>query len=449
MASTKTEELLKMDSELLLHPLTNVGETSGIVIDSGSGIILRDTEGKEYIDCSSQLGYCTLGHGNKEILEAIYNQMSKLEAAHMFWGMSNTSVIGYAKELAEIVPEGLSHFQFTSSGTEATDAAIKAARLFWRLQGKDKYKIVSLYGAYHGFGMATWATNIGMGKCWANVGPEAPGFVHIPPYYCYRCPFGLKYPDCDIRCARYLGEVIANEGPNSVAAFMAEPVMGAGGYIWPPPEYWPMVRKICDDYDILLIGDEVHSGLTRNGKYFALQHWDVKPDVITLAKAITSGYIPFGALAISDRIFQGLKGYNFPTGPTYSGHPAGCSAASAVLKIYKRDKIAEHSTMVAEHMMSRLKAEFASLPCVGDISEAKGLMIGLDLVANKSTKALLEPSVALEFWRQALEKGLLSRTLQGYYGNRLLIAPPCIISVEEADRILDIFLPILAGIKAN
>ena len=449
MVSKRTENLLKVDAERVIHPLTVVGWNAGVVIEGGRGLMVQDTEGKEYIDCCSQLGYCTLGHGNKEIIDAVVKQMNKLEASHLFWGMSNAVDIECSQELAKVVPEGLGHFQLTCSGTEATDASIKAARLFWRLQGKDKFKIISLFASYHGFGMATWASAFGRGSVWSGVGPPAPGFIHIPPYYCYRCMFGLKYPDCNIQCARYLAQVIENEGVDSVAAFMAEPVQGASGYVWPPPEYWPMVRKICDDYNILLIADEVHSGFTRSGKLFALQHWDVTPDMIAMAKGITSGYIAFGGLAINDRIYQVLKGHPFPTGPTYSGHPVGCAAAMATLNIYNRDKVADNSRQVAKHMMERLKAEFVPLPCVGSLSEAKGLMLGLEIVADKATKTPPDPAIGKQWHKQILEKGLFTRPFLGNYANRIMIAPPCIITVAEADRILDILLPTVAAIKPS
>jgi len=260
--------------------------------------------------------------------------------------------------------------------------------------------------------------------------------------------FGLKYPDCDVQCARYLAEVIQSEGVGNVAAFMAEPVMGGGGLIAPPPEYWPMVRKTCDEHDVLLIGDEVHSGFVKTGKMFALQNWNVTPDIMAMAKSINNGFVPFGGVAINDRIYQVLKDNTFWHGYTYSGHPVGAAASIATLNIYARDKVVDNAAKVGKHIAERLEAEFKPLPCV-DGYTALGLMIGVEIVANKATKAAFSPEMRSNIQRQMWDKGVLARPIAGYAGTRLYIAPPCIITVEEADKMLDIVLPVIASLKPS
>ena len=448
MVSKRTEELVKWDAEHIIHPFTAVGQNAGLVFEKGHGIWIQDTEGKEYIDMGAQLGYALLGHGNKEIADAVQEQISSLGANHIWFGWSNAKTIECAQKLAEVMPKGLDHFHFTSGGSEAVDSALKMARLYWSFQGKSKWKVICFYGAYHGFGGSTWATSVGKGNVWEGIGPPTPGFVFVPSYHCYRCMFGLKYPDCNMQCARYLAEVIDGEGVQTVAAFMAEPVMGAGGLISPPPEYWPIVRKICEEHDVLLIGDEVQCGFVKTGKMFALQNWGVTPDIMAMAKAINSGYVPFGAVAINDRVYQVLKDNPFWHGYTYCGHPVAAAASVVTLNIYLRDKVAENAAKVGKHIAERLEAEFKSLPCVGSYT-ALGLMIGVDIVANKTTKAPFPPAMRSSIQQQMLEKGILARPIAGYGGTRLFIGPPCTITVEEADKMLDILLPIIAAIKPS
>jgi len=449
MVSKRTEELIKWDQEHIIHPHCPVGHNVGLVFERGHGIMLQDTEGKEYIDCSSQLVNLNLGHGRKEIINAVLEQMNKLEFAHVFAGVSNAASIECSQKLAEITPEGLDHFHFTSGGSESTETALRIARLYWHNQGKNKFKIISLFDAYHGpSGGVVEATSLAKGLFWRGFGPPAPGFVHMPSYYCYRCVFDLEYPGCDIRCAQYLAKVIENEGADSVAAFMAEPVQGAAGQISPPPEYWPIIKKICDDYDVLLIGDEVMSGFTRTGKMFGMQHWNVKQDIMPMAKGITSGYIPFGAVAINDRVYEGLKDRPFAHGHTYSGHPVGAAASVATIDIYIREKIADNAAKVGRHVLERLEAEFKSLPCVGNFT-GLGLMIGVEIVTDKATKAVPDPAIMNQWRMQVWERGLYFRWPAGTYGSRIFICPPCITTVEEADRILDNLLPTVAAIKPS
>jgi putrescine---pyruvate transaminase len=259
---------------------------------------------------------------------------------------------------------------------------------------------------------------------------------------------GKEYPECGIACAQQLDAIIKNEGPDSVAAFIAEPMHGTAGDIPPVPEYWPMVREICDKHDVLLIADEVMTGFGRTGKAFAMQHWNVLPDMLCMAKGITSTYAPFGALGLGEKVYAGLKGMAIP-GQTYGGHPLGAAVASKVMEIYVRDKIFENCAAMGEYAMGRLIREFSPLPHVGEIS-GLGLQIGIEIVEDKAARKGFAPEsgVMLDIFRKALAAGLLVRETDQSWSpsNRLSFAPPLIVTPAEVDRMLDILFPIVAGL---
>lgn len=442
MVSKRTEELLSWGRENILYPNCSVGQNVGVVFEKGYGVILQDTEGKEYIDAGSQLVNVNLGHSRKEIIDAVVEQINKLQYTSLFYGYSNTANIDCSRKLAEITPEGLDHFMFTSGGSESTESAFRIARLYWSNKGKNNYKIISLYNGYHGVSFGALSAT-GMERLWTGLEPLLPGFIHIPSYYCYRCAFGQEYPDCNIQCARFLAETIDKEGAQSVAAFVAEPVQGVGGSIAPPPEYWPMVRKICTEYDVLLIGDEVMTGFGRTGKLFGLQNWDVKPDMMTLAKGITSGYLPFGAVAINDKIFEGIKGPLFMPLFTYSGHPVCSAAAVKAMEIYIKEELAEKAAELGQYALERFDAEFRPLHHVGTI-HGLGLLLSIEIVRDKATKSMV--NVVDQVRKQGLETGLIIRVCGG---NKIQFAPPLVITKEQLDRALDILYTIVATIELS
>jgi putrescine aminotransferase len=446
--SKRTEELNKADLEHIVHPYCMVGEHTGIVFErTRDRIYLIDTEGKEYIDVNAGLMCCNLGHGQKEIQDAIVDAIRKTDYTTCFYGFSNVYVIECAQLLSEITPGDLNHFYFVSGGSEASDTATKIARLYWHYKGKDtKQKIISLYNSYHGeTGISTYLTRMGQGAPQRGFGVEPGGYLRIPFYYCYRCLFNAKYPDCDMLCARFLRSVIESEGADSIAAFLAEPIQGSGGVIDPPPEYWPMVRKICTDYDILLICDEVMSGFARTGKMFAIEHWNIIPDMMIMAKGITSAYIPFGAVAFNNEIHETLKGYVFMHALTYSGHPIASAASVAALKLYKKQRVVENAAKVGSYIRQRLEAEFLPLPCVGNIG-GKGMFQAVELVNDKQSKIVLDPKVKLDLWRNMLDSGLYGR-ITGALLNRMFITPPCTMTIEEAGKALDIIVSLVAELK--
>jgi putrescine aminotransferase len=444
MDSASTSELLKWDKEHVIHPMAPVGTDPTIVMAGGEGIYVKDSDGKQYLDGASQLTCINLGYGQTEIADAVAEQMKQLAYSHSFFGNCNTANIECSRKLAQLTPTGLNHFFYTLGGSGSIDTSFRIARTYWKNKNKGgKFKIISLHNSYHGvnFG-AVSATALRYGQFAAWVQPVVPGFLRIPSYYCYRCGFDLKYPDCGIECAKFLAYTIKQEGPDNVAAFVAEPVHGTAGSIVPPPEYWPMVRKICTENDVLLIADEVMTGFGRTGKMFGTQHWDVVPDIMALAKGLTSAYLPLGAVAIIDEVAEGLKGAPV-FGFTYSGHPVCSAAATKVMEIYERDNVVENAAEMGGYALNRLKAECESMPCVGEVAGI-GLMIGIEIVQDKPshTPFPVEQNVPMGIGNEAREKGLLIRA-----SDRLAFTPPLIIKKDEVDKAIDILVPILGAVK--
>lgn len=450
MNSKNTEELLKWDAGHIVHSKWAIGGNNGVILDKSHGIYLQDTEGKEYIDSGSQLICVNLGYGQKELIDAIREELDKLQYGTLFFGFSNEASIKCGQKLSELVPEGLDHFNFTTGGSESVDLALRLARLYWSAKGTSKYKIIALYDSYHGTaGGGLAVTGSGRGGLARGVSPLMPGFIHVPSYYCYRCMFGKEYPSCNIHCARYLAEIIEKEGADSIAAFIAEPEMGTSGMIAPPPEYWSMIREICTRYDVLLIADEVMTGFGRTGKMFAVENWGVKPDIMIMAKGITSAYLPFGAIAFSAEIWDTLKGRIFIS-YTYAGHPVCAAAAVKTMEIYKRDKVVENAAKVGKYALERLKRQFEPLPCVGEVG-GLGLMLGVEIVADKATKRPFDRKLNImqQLQDRALEKGLYIRVsdIGSTPGDRIAFCPPLVITAEEVDKALDVLHPILATLK--
>jgi len=448
MVSKRTQELLALDLKYLVHGFAVVGsEDVWPIIERAEGVKCWDTEGNFYYDAASQQTSNTLGHGQKEIIDAICEQARKLQFAHLLARQSNVPIIEYAAELAKVVPAGMAHFFFTNGGTEAVETSFKLARLYWHVHGKPKYKIISLQDGFHGAGMGSAAaTRAGSGAFWTGYAPLAAGFIQAPTFYCNRCAFNLKYPSCDIICARYVEKVIRAEGADSVAAYIAEPVMGAAGNVAPPPEYFPIVRQICSQHDVFMIADEVQTGFGRTGKLWGQEHWPVSWDIMTTAKAINGCYIPFGATLLSDRVFEGLKGTMLWHGFTQHGNPICAAAASAALKIIFRDKMVENAEKVGSYVLERLNREFKKLPIVSDCS-GLGLMLGIELVRDKKSMTPFDTETTRKWLRGVLKRGLNARMALARDYSRLRFNPPIITTPKEADGMLDILYTSLAELK--
>jgi putrescine aminotransferase len=431
------------DLAYVLHPATPLQshpEEGPKIMVEGHGIYVKDLEGREFIDGLSGLWNVNVGHGRAEIGEAVRDQVAKLAFAPSFFGFSNLPAIELASRLNAMTPPHLSRVFYTSGGSETNESALKIARYYFKLNGQpSRIKIISRHQAYHGMSMgALSATGIARHRDMAE--PLVPGFSFIPAPYCYRCELGLRYPSCEMACAMALEQKIQQEGAETVAAFIGEPIMGAGGAIVPPPEYWPTIEAICRRYGVLLILDEIITGFGRTGKRFALEHWHLTPDMLSLAKGISSGYVPLGAAIISEDIYRALvekapAGTPFPHGFTYNGHPVACVAALKNLDIMEQEQLIDRAAEVGAYFQERLRS-FQGHPLVGDV-RGLGLLAGVELVRDPSTKERFEPvgQAGTLVARLAFERGLICRAI----GDTVAFAPPLCITRRQVDDLVAIF----------
>lgn len=437
MSATKSE-MLQTDLAHLIHPLHNrkLHEAAAHVWVRGEGAILVDADSKEYIDGLSGLWNVVAGHGRKELAEVAAQQMETLAYCSGYAGSSNPMAIRLAERLAGLAPPSIRRFFFTSGGGESSDTCFKTARYYWRMLGRpEKTKVIARQFGYHGNTLGATAAT-GLTNYWPMFEPRVPGFVHIPsPYpYRYAAPAGISP---GIAAANELEQAILREGPETVAMFIAEPVQGAGGVIVPPDDYFPRIREICDQYDVLLASDEVITGFGRTGKMWGLNHWGVQPDLIQFAKAITSGYFPLGGVGMSERIAKVLDTgeMTWMHAYTYSAHPVGCAVALRTLDIIEQEDFPTQATEKGAYLLKQLQAALASHPHVGDV-RGKGLMCGIELVQDKSTKAdyPLTDGIGHKVHLAAQRRGLFSRLR----GDVFCLAPPVITPTSILDRIVEI-----------
>jgi adenosylmethionine-8-amino-7-oxononanoate aminotransferase len=439
-------ELLEKDQAHFLHPLHHPSATSApLIFESGHGIWLKTVEGKEYIDALAGLWNVLIGHGNQELAEVARDQMSTLAYCSSYAGSSNLPAIELADRLAGMAYPSLNTTFFTSGGAESNESAFKTVRYYWRRLGKpDKYKVISRQNAYHGITLAAMSAT-GLSAYWPMFEPRVPGFIHIAPPYSFRFPTEQIRPGETLgqAAARALEEAILKEGPETVGAFIAEPVQGAGGVIVPPDDYFPAIRAICDKYEVLIIADEVITGFGRTGDWFALNRWGVEPDIMSFAKGITSGYLPLGGIQISDKIREVIN-----TAPpserwmhayTYSGHPTCCAVANRNLDLLKRLDLAENARVQGKRLLDGLQALEAEFEVIGD-ARGMGLMAAIEF-ADRETKQALQ--IGNKVHQACLKRGLFPRVI----GTDILaFAPPLIITAEEVDLMLQILGEALAEV---
>jgi adenosylmethionine-8-amino-7-oxononanoate aminotransferase len=448
--------LAARDRAHLIHPVTapkDLAATGPRVVVEGDGWWITDDRGRRIIDGFAGLWCVAVGHRRPEIAEAMTKQMATLEYATTFHGQSHPVAIELAERLAGLFPPSwdLSHVMFSSGGSEANETNFKLARMYWALKGEDRRKtIVARNHGYHGLTIATMSATGIMPMHW-NFGPDAPGFAHIPAPYCYRCELGKTFPSCGLACADSLTEYIEAQRPETVAAFIAEPVIGAGGIIPPPPGYFTKIREICDRYGILLIMDEVVCGFGRTGTMFGAQQFDVRPDIVTLAKGLTSGYVPLGASVISAEVWNSIASglpdrMPLSHGFTYSGHPVCCAAALANLDIIEGEDLPANAAQVGGYLLERL-AELERYDSVGQV-RGMGLMAGIELVADKETKrGFAKPHTACErVEHEAWERGLYCRAM----GIEVVgLAPPLTIDRDVVDRMVAILADSIEVMEAD
>ena len=430
---------LETDRAHLMHPLHHPSSyATARVWVSGRGAIIKDAAGREYIDGLSGLWNVNAGHGRHELGEAAKQQMSTLAFHSAYAGGTNEPAIKLAERLSGLVYPSINTFFFTSGGAEASETSFKTARFYWKALGKpDKIKVISRRRAYHGLTLAAMSAT-GLQAFWPMFEPRTPGFLHIDAPDPYRFVNTDQSVSIGVAAANQLEEAILREGADTVAAFIAEPVQGAGGVIVPPPDYFARIREICSKHNVLLIADEVITGFCRTGRWFGLEHYGIEPDIMQFAKGITSGYIPLGGIGVSDTIRDVINGV--PPGKrwmhayTYSGHPTCCAVALVNIDILERERLAERAAASGDRLLRGLRT-LESADGVGNV-RGLGLMAAVEVVRDKSTKQQFPPEAGLT---QKLTDALLDRGLYTRVAlDCICLAPPLVTTDAEIDRIVNI-----------
>ena len=409
------------------------------VVD-GNGVYFWDSTGKRYLDFSSQLANTNLGHQHPRLVEAVKQQAERLcfIAPHF----SNEPRERAAAMLAEIAPGDINTTFFSTSGSEANEFALALARLY-----TGRSRVLARHRSYHG----TSAGTLGVSGDPRRIAShhDLAGAVRFFPPYCYRCSFGLTYPECSVQCARSLEETILHEGADGFAAIIVEPITGANGPFVPPPEYYGMLREICDKHGILLIADEVITGFGRTGKWFGIEHWGVVPDMITVSKGLNGGVLPLGAVLMRDGIAAHFDEQFVPVGSTQTGSPLSCAAAIAAIETYREEHVVENAARLGEYLMDRLRELQDRHPSVGDV-RGLGLIASIELVADRGTREPLIPWNAQTELLGRIKKMFADRGLHILMKwNWLMIAPPLIITRDEVDEGIAAIDEVLCEVEAS
>ena len=430
----ETAEIKRIDKAHIIHPWSIHGALDPLVFDHGEGACFWDKNGKRYIDFVSQLINQNTGFQHPRVVKAIRDQVEKCCFTSPDFAYESRSEL--ADALRKITPGDLDHFFFTLSGAESNEYAMRMAR-----QYTGKFKILSRYRSYHG-GTAGALTLSGEPRR-VLTEPGVPGILHVLDPFCYYCSFNLTYPDCGVQCAKHIEEIIRYENPETVAAIIFECIPGSNGIFVPPPEYIPMVRDICDRYDILMVCDEVMTGFGRTGRWFAVEHWNVVPDILTMSKGITSGYVPLGCVAVSRKIWNYFQDHMLWCGLTCNTHPLACAAAVETMKVYKEEGLIEKARSLGTRLKKELEKLKAKHPSIGDV-RGLGLFNMIDLARDRQSHEPLIPwnaagddlALSKEIGKRLLDKGLYTTVRWSW----IFVAPPLVITesqLEEALEILD------------
>lgn len=442
--SYDTKAIQAMDAAHYLHPFTDfksLAQRGARVIVKADDIYLWDSEGKRLLDGMAGLWCVNVGYGRQSISQVAYAQMQQLPFYNSFFNTTNIPATELAQTLVEISPPGFNHVFFTGSGSEANDTNLRMVRRYWDLLGyKERHIIISRHNAYHGSTVAG-ASLGGMAGMHAQGGLPIHGITHIGQPYYLEGGKGLSEDEFGLLAASWLEQKILETGAEKVAAFIAEPLQGAGGVIVPPATYWPEIQRICAKYEILLIVDEVICGFGRTGYWFGSEYFGIKPDLMTFAKGVTSGYVPLGGVMVGDRVAKVLieKGGDFNHGFTYSGHPVACAAALENIRLIREEKLVEK---VRDETGPYLKKQFASLldhPLVGMV-ETCGLLAALVLVKEKADSIFdaiafpKELAVGIICRDHMFKHGMIMRAV----GNRMIVSPPLSMSCAQIDEMTDL-----------
>ena len=430
----KKDEILKDNLEHTIFSWSKQHGLHPLNIEKAKGVYIYDRSGKKYLDFSSQLMNVNIGHGHPEVTEAVEKQMQEVSYVHP--GMITEARGKLSKKLSEITPGSLNRTFFTNGGTEAIEHAMKFARLY-----TGRHKIITLYLSYHG---ATYGALSAGGdpRGLPHDSQGVPNIVHVENPYFYRCPWNSETPEeCSENAAAHLERVIKYEGPQYVAAILIEGESGSSGCIKYPPGYWKKVKAIADKYGILTIADEVMSGFGRTGKWFGVEHHDVVPDIMCMAKGITSGYLPLGGMIVKEEIISYFNDKPLPLGLTYSAHAVACAAANAVISIYERENLVENAANMGiyiEQQVEKLKAKHVS---IGDFRNT-GLLGCIELVKNRKTKEPMAPWNAAPSEMEIMNKVAAKIAELGMFTfvrwNYIFTAPPLCVTKEQIDEGLDI-----------
>jgi putrescine aminotransferase len=440
---SKTSAWLKEhNTQHIMHPMQDpkaLRDNPPVIIESGEGVYITDVDGRRFIDCQGGLWCVNAGYGRKEIVEAVSKQMEKLAYYSLFPGSSNAPSIELSQKLIEITAEeGMAKVSFGLGGSDAVESALKIARQYWKLEGEgEKYKFISLFNGYHGLNFG------GMSACggvaWrSSYEPLMPGFIQVEGPHLYRNPFTNDPEELAEICAQIMERQIEIQGAHTVAAIIAEPIQGAGGVIVPPASYWPRLRQIADKYNVLLIADEVITGLGRSGALFGSRGWGVKPDIMCLAKGISSGYVPLSATLVNQRVASAWEkdaGFTsvYMHGYTYSGHPVSCAAGLAAIDLVLNENLTENAAVVGDYFMTKLLELKDKHRAIGDV-RGKGLMIAVELVKDRATKEPFGPEDAFPpaISEYCVSNGVMIRTIV----NKLIISPPLTFTTEHVDEVV-------------
>jgi putrescine---pyruvate transaminase len=440
--SLETQRLQALDTAHYLHPFSDhqsLASSGARVIVKGDGIYVWDSEGKRLIDGMSGLWCVNAGYGRTSIADAVHAQMRQLPFYNSFFQTTNIPAIELAALLVDLAPPGFKHVFFTGSGSEGNDTIVRMVRRYWDLQGYNgRHVIISRHNAYHGSTLAG-ASLGGMSYMHGQGGLPIPDIVHIGQPNYFESGKGMTPDQFGLLAASWLEQKILEVGAERVAAFIGEPVQGAGGVIIPPATYWPEIQRICDKYGILLIADEVICGFGRLGHWFGSEHFGIRPDLMTFAKGVTSGYIPLGGVLVGERVAQVLieKGGDFNHGFTYSGHPVACAAALENIRILREERLVD---AVRETTGPYLQQQFETLgdhPLVA-AAETCGFVAGLNLVKAKGNNRfdveLFAPEleVGMICRRHLFQNGMIMRAV----GDRMIIAPPLITSKTQINEMI-------------
>lgn len=443
-------ELVRTDQEHLIHPLHHpVDHAEPVIYVRGRGATIQDINGREYIDGLSGLWNVNAGHGRVELAEAAAAQMKELAYFSSYAGSTNIPAIRLADRLIELAYDNMQAVFFASGGAEANESALKTARFYWKAQGKpEKTQVIARQQGYHGVTLQAMSATK-MGAYWKMFEPRVPGFIHVQTCYPYRFQGAKPGETVGQAAARELEEAILREGPETIAAFIGEPIHGAGGVIYPDDDYWPRVREVCTRHGVLLIADEIITGFARTGRWFALSHWNVKPDILAFAKGVTSGYLPLGGIMVS----QAIKAVMDSVKPedrwmhayTYSAHATCCAVALKNLEILEREGLCENARKMGERLHAGLRAAFGGHPHAGDIRGGKGLLAAVEFVEDRATKQNFagERKIGPRIQAEMMKRGLVTRTLRAggphpAPGDMVLFAPPLVVTEAEIDRVVSV-----------